>query len=201
MEKNSPTEKRRPNWIALFTLLLVIVAVLQLYTYIATERAVVTTGDIQFKGMNNLTVGQPLTAVIGGKNSGRTTAFITKARFYSRLVIKRPFPSRPEYPEVAKITNSSVNGPFVAQGVDWVFIQLDNGHHTIGGPFDAPSIREIAQGRVKIYIFGCIRYLDSYSVFGRPEHETGFCYHYDPTSDPSIGMFVRCDEVAYTYGN
>lgn len=64
MEKNSLTEKKRLDWVALFTLMLVIVVFLQLYTYTATERAVVTIADIQFKGKNNLTVGQPLTAVI-----------------------------------------------------------------------------------------------------------------------------------------
>ena len=197
MEKNSLMEKKRLDWVALFTLMLVIVVFLQLYTYTATERAVVTIADIQFKGKNNPTVGQPLTAVIDVKNSGRSTAFITRARFYSRLVFKQPFPSRPEYPEFAKVTNSAVNGPLVAQEIDQVFFRLDNAHRTTGGPFDAPSITEIEQGRMKIYVFGYIRYLDAYSVFGWPEHQTGFCSHYDP----SAGMFLTCDEDAYAYGN
>jgi hypothetical protein len=118
--KDNSAEMRKRDkfdWIAVFTCLLVIVAAFQVLIYIATERAVVTIASVQFKGTINPVVGQPLIAVIDVKNSGRSTAFVTKARFYSRLVYRRPFPTRPEYPEFARVTNSSINGPLVVDSM------------------------------------------------------------------------------------
>src|SRR5262249_8152458 len=110
-----------------------------------------------------------------------------------------PFPRTPEYPEFAKVTNSSITGPLVAGDTTRVFFALVN---TDGSPtvLDKPTTQAVQLGEIKIYIFGYIHYTDAYT-YGLLKHKTGFCYRYDPESDISVGLFVHCDEAAYAYGD
>ena len=115
-ERNEQQENRPPTtpshrWegtIATFTVLLTFITGMQVWTYMASERAVVTVENFSV----SLVPDKPLVINWSVRNSGRTTAFIIDMNVTTRIG-----PNLEKIPQYKPMGRVSIKGPLVAGGV------------------------------------------------------------------------------------
>ncbi|HWY61160.1 MAG TPA: hypothetical protein VNW15_04610 [Rhizomicrobium sp.] len=180
---------RLTGYIACLTLVLAIVGVIQAWAFIQSERAFV------FESLENITPfplihDQPLTVSISVQNAGRTEAEITGANF-TYLVTDKALPPKPAYVnggsnalphEIA--AGATYRGSFLPQAFDG----------KVRASFPQEAINKIISGEIQVYIFGWIKYRDTFSIFG--SKETAFCGMFIP-SNAAATQFNTCAEEAY----
>lgn len=192
-EKVESAAVKRLDWVAVFSGLLVVVGFLQTWTYMVSDRAYLSVVGVSFDPPK---VGEPMVIHLNVKNTGRATAFVSHANVTTLIHRARgPLPMVPQYKD--KETFPSIIGPLTGNEIFYGTVHLvtDEGKPVLWSADDVTS-------KVNIYIYGSIQYDDGFNLFHlwRPR-VFGFCWRYDPTSDPSIGMFSTCDQSGYRYGN
>jgi hypothetical protein len=166
--------------IVLFTGVLGVVAVLQYWAFIRSERAFVapTSTDFAIKE----TVGVKLLPMyLELHNSGRSTATIDELS----VGITHELGPIPVYAEAPKFAFP----PVVAGGTTKQELKFATewGEATANG---------VKTGSMPFHIYGRIRYHDD---IGWSERETGFCFVHTPES--TVAPFQTCPERAFTYSH
>jgi hypothetical protein len=185
---------RRLDWVAVFTLLLVIVGAFQVWVYMVTERAYLSLSAI---GMDSPpTADKPIVLRLQVKNSGRTTAFVVDANVTVFAVApNEQLPEKPRYTAGGRV--SAIFGPIVAGDTFFGTVRPQTRDHhpfTWTAPWLAAGTR--------MYVFGFVKYDDGFGLLRLGTTRiTGFCARYDPVEYPAMGTFATCEEQNYRYGN
>jgi hypothetical protein len=159
---------------------LVVLSALQAGNFIATERAFVAPSSTDFAVQETVGVKQ-LPMLLELRNSGKNTATIEELT----AGITHQLPPEPIYFEAQKFAFA----PIIPGGSTKRILPFETnwGEATANG---------VKTGSLPFYIFGRIRYSDSFSwIMGFKE--TGFCFIHTPGSP--IAPFETCLERAFTY--
>jgi hypothetical protein len=194
-ENTESKEMKRLDWVAYFTGLLVIVGAIQVWTFIVTERALVTPSKVSLD-TTRLAANRPLVINIEVKNSGHTAAFVIDTNI-TALWTPNELPAKPAYQPMRKML---VVGPMVPGEPNRINFRASaaDGAPVIISP---ALVTAIEAGQTRLYVIGFIRYYDGY-VFNLLSHTTGFCFGYNPSADdPSYGMWENCGNNHYEYAN
>ena len=157
-----------------FTAILCVIGVFQLLAFIQSERAFLSVANMKPINQNSVATF-PLR--VGIKNGGKSTA-----TGILKIYIRPILPETPEY----KDGSETPLPPITAGDVSTVFFDL---------PIPANDIARIKSGDLPFYIFGTIEYSDEF--YGK--RTTGFCYVFNPKSDPTDSLFNGCKQQKYTY--
>jgi hypothetical protein len=163
-----------------FTGLLALIAGIQTYAFIQSERSFLVLDSIAIISPENA-VPVEISIVIknGGKSGAQGTLYISKVFF-------KPLPDSPDY------RNMEPTGlpPIVESG---------NARKTISIPLPTNVfMTDITSGNTPMNIYGYITYTDDFSWFGN--RVTGFCATYNPRGNQS-SMFNTCKENKYFYAH
>jgi hypothetical protein len=176
--------------ITLFTLVLMIFTGIQVWAFVASERAFVGLTGI---GSTTLVPLIPVVLNIRIRNAGRGVAFVIDSN--TTLWLRdAPLPTTPEYNR--QNANSRLNGSLPA-GSDynakfWPF--SDGG---VPFTFTQQQIEAINTGRMLLYVYGYVTYRDEFSyIFG--SRTSGYCVVFDPHADNAGGgQFNNCGLLNY----
>ena len=170
------------GWVVVsLTAVIAVTAVVQVLAFIQSERAFVAPAGANFA--KRLDVGiNPLPMYLDLRNGGKSMAVIKELT----AAITHKLPSEPPNLKGQEFAFP----PIVAGGTSRRALEFETG-------WGEETTNAVISGSMKFYIFGAIKYEDGFSIFG--PKETGFCFVYTPTTDPSIPVFQNCIELPYTY--
>jgi hypothetical protein len=160
-----------------FTGLLSIVALIQAWAFIQSERAFLAMEAITIQG--GMQVGKPLITKLTFKNSGRSPATDVVIHYNSSVL---PLPSIPEFgPNFTDVP------PIVSGGNTIV---------SFGPPqlMEEAHIQEFKSGKSSFYVWGYVSFRDDFSIWS--SREVGFCAVFDQRS--AGDSFESCHQKAYT---
>jgi hypothetical protein len=183
--------------ITIFTFFLMISSIMQVVSYVETERAYLSIDDI------SLTLGEPSTDE-GGlgfimiiRNTGKHVAVIRQLNVQpSVFIVKKDLPEYPTYLEKQNI--KTVIPPIAPQ--EQRFARLDHGKQEFGIPTE-DVVKGAKNGAIPLRVFGFIDYDTGYWF---PHGRIGYCFVYIPESKRSpilVQRFAACDNPNYTYTN
>ncbi len=171
--------------IEVLTAVLAFAALIHLWGYITSERALVFAENVTLpRGLKDV---DPLVMQLEIKNGGKSPATIQSVA----AAITHRLPPRPQYGGASKFAfPPAVPGAVVKRP-----LRFD-----VSGGYNTEMVERLKSGAVKLYLFGIIRYSDWVNfptIFGFKE--TGFCFIY--AASGSEDGFETCEEPAYTYAN
>jgi hypothetical protein len=172
--------------INLFTAALAVVAIIQAWAFIASERAFVSVVSPDLSRVGS-SPDQPLQIPLTVMDSGRSTARVTALN----LTVMKNLPEKPQYIPLTRVSLKPlmVNAPEIllyrASPGPWLW------------KLSQSEIDNIERGDERLFIFGYIKYRDDFSVWG--DKKTGFCFRYIPKPIIPNGHYETCDNGAYTY--
>ena len=179
-------------WLAIFTFTLAVIAAVQVWAFVQSERAFVSAASVKF--ISGLESNHPIEVAVEFRNSGKSTAFVKDAIFSWRAgEAKKDLPPIPEYVAGAYGTP----GPLVSGANATARVPLRG---LRGAPeliFTEADTSAIRAGNISFYIYGFIVYTDEFSFWGSG-YTTGYCFKYDPRQ-LATATFHNCNERAYTY--
>jgi hypothetical protein len=111
LETNRSATVNRTSWwdpITLFTGVLVLVGIAQVWSFVASERAFLSVSALQFAG--GLAAEKKVSIKFAIKNSGRTTAFVEDFNVTLKIVTPglSKVPLKPEYKEGAEMAPGGI---------------------------------------------------------------------------------------------
>jgi hypothetical protein len=170
--------------VLIFTGLLFLVAAMQTWAFVQSERAFVVPSKTDFSNWP-LVVGENLLEMyIEFKNSGKTAATFEDFT----VAISHELDSAPNYSEGQKIAFA----PITAGGSNKAFLNFETGWGEL-------TISKIKSGALKFYIFGQVKYRDAFSFFPFGVRETGYCYVFTPEKRGREHAFSTCHSRPYTF--
>lgn len=178
--------------ITLFTLLLVVIGVIQYSAFVASERASVVPIEVHFA--KELIAGlYPLPIVVEMQNGGKSTA---TTDVLAMAITHGPLPPEPQYNEINHYTVT----PILPNGTHKKVFSFEIGNTG----WSEETRMGVKAGARKLYLYGFIRYQDEFShspwpFFSFGTRETGFCFVYMPIGGVHDSVFETCPEPAYTY--
>lgn len=177
------------NTIEKFTLVLSIIAAIQAWTFMHSERAFVYPTTANFIA-GSLIANMPDTRLyIVLKNSGKQTATIEEFN----AAITHGLATKPKYANPGTKKQKKFTLPPVPTGVDIEFPLV------FESSWADDTTKKVKDGTMKFYIYGKFKYRDSFSLLF-PIKESGFCFEYDHlSSNPTKSVFRNCIEPEYTY--
>lgn len=180
MDKN-PTERsvaRSTRVIAVFTCVLAVVAFIQAWAFMQSERSFISVEEIGWSGAG-LVPNQDMFIVLKMKNSGESAASIDSFAMVEA-----------EKPGVMPLFPGPLGAAVPAGGTLRNRFGIDNKPIR----YTAKEVELIKNGARRLYVYGFIHYSD---VFWFPfgPAVTGFCYVYEPNP----GVFSVCIEPGFTY--
>lgn len=179
---------RFTGWVAAFTFVLVIVAVIQSWAFIESERAYLSLTAVQVQGLK-LLPGRPLGFTLDIYNGGRSEAFINDSNATVSFDI-----SLAEIPNY-QFGRSAFKGPVPpATFKRATFVPKKDGQRL---RIEKSMVDKIVAGEMKLWVFGWVEYSDGFTIW--KDKRTGFCVFYSPQNDPSFGMFDDCGLPNYIY--
>jgi hypothetical protein len=177
---------RRLETMDFLTGILALIAALQFWGYIKSERALVYADNVTLpRGLGNI---DPLVMQLEIKNGGKSIATIKEVA----AAISHQLPALPPpYQQASRFAfPPAVPGGAVKRPLTF----------NVSGGYKGETERRLRSGTEKLYLFGVIRYSDWANfpvIFGFKE--TGFCFVYVPQG--SSDGFNTCDNPAYSYAN
>jgi hypothetical protein len=184
--------------VAVFTLVLALVAYLQWRAYVEAERPLLIVEGVSFQ-QDEPSI--PMAPIISIKNAGRSAAVITEVNIIPTFHVQQPgkLPDIPDYH--AKSVSVVINpiSPGTTVNVIPVMDQILP-HGTPVPPLTgAEFVGKIRSGEIPIDIYGFIKYTLRLNPFR--DGITGFCFRYTPMAARSIRQFqfTVCGNPAYTY--
>lgn len=170
--------------VGLFTFFLAIVAAIQFWAFVQSERAFLSVISLSVNG-NFPIAGDPSVRVFFQvKNGGRNVAM---PQYTTVTMGLGQLPARPEYGAEPQSAKPPIQPDSVANDIDVIVLQRALTQDEIDG---------IKAGKNRMSFFGYIKYTDVFWLFG--SRTTGFCFTY--TAQPtSVSPFVTCPESDYTY--
>ena len=174
--------------VGLFTASLAVVAGLQFWAFVQTERAFLSVVNLAIDGGLPGIGNQSVRVFFQIKNSGRSTGFPDRSVLAMRF---GPLPSKPVYgvePQLAAL-------PVPVDG-----IAINHDMVILGGPLSKADVEGVKAGTIRMSLFGYISYSDTFWFFGN--RTTAFCFNYTPMPmPPGASQFDTCPERGYTYVN
>jgi hypothetical protein len=174
--------------LALFTFLLALVAALQLWAFVQSERAFLSVVGLSIGGTDGglPKASEPHTRVVlQMRNGGRNTAFIDRFRFDAAYGAMGPLPQEPQYLDEPQF---GVPRPIPGDTT----VPVNDGVAKTFTPDEIDGFRT-SKGRFSLY--GYVKYNDAYWLFGA--RTTGYCFTYSSRE----AQWTTCPEPNYTYAN
>ena len=179
-------ERSMVRWtraVRLFTFALAVVAALQFWAFVQSERAFLSVAGVSIDG-GLPKAGDPTPHVVMQiKNSGRNTAFVDRVLLDEAYGLNGPLSQKPNYKDE---TDPGVPPPIPADTT------VPRNNH-LPKTFTQDEIDAVKAGKNRLALFGYITYTDTFWLFG--SRTTGFCYTYSP----DVSQLATCPERAYTY--
>jgi hypothetical protein len=170
--------------VGVFTAVLALVAALQFWAFVQSERAFLSVPSMAFEGGVLPQAGDPSPLVmLQLRNGGRSTAVFDRLVFNQAYGPRQPMSQKLEYKEAQ--SQLSAPSPIPAGATIPVRDHLDM--------FTQEDIGAIKTGKNRLALFGYISYTDAFWLFGN--RATGYCFTYSPTES----QWITCPERAYTY--
>jgi hypothetical protein len=169
--------------VALFTFVLCVVAGIQAWAFIQSERAFLSPSETNFVNWPLVERENPLLMYLDVRNSGKSTATIEELS----LAIAHEIPAIPSYGGGTKIAFA----PIVQGGTSRRTVGFETG-------WGGETINKINSGELKFYIFGRIKYWDDFSFGFWGPKETRFCFMYVVSKNTNRSIFQTCPDRAYT---
>lgn len=167
--------------VAIFTGVLSVVAVFQLIFFVQSQRAFVAPTVANFAQPSNLGI-KYLPVYLDIQNSGNSTATIKELS----VSITHNLSAKPQYSGPRNIAFPSL----AAKATYRRTVRFETN-------WGAETISKVLSGQMKFYIFGVIKYVDGFSIWGF--REIGFCYVYIPVENRGASVFENCIDPTYTY--
>jgi hypothetical protein len=172
--------------VGVFTFVLTIVGGIQAWAFIQSERAAIY---VELVRIFPLPVAEkiPLSVDISLINTGRAQAFMSEIRV--KFWAGEELPKTPDY-----------STEFTTSG----YVPAGHTRYMTIGPTTEPffnwaQANDINQGAWKLYVYGFVKFIDDFSLFGAKT--TGFCGVYQPSQmghTPGTPM-SQCDNENYEY--
>lgn len=183
-------------WIVGFTGVLSIMAIVQFFAYLETERAYVVIDDAQFLAGTPQVEDGGIDTGLFIKNVGKHVAIISQFHALMEIyVVQKELPTFPEYRPDA-VPQNLVVAPMVPQQ------RLRVPLREVKAPPPIPRdqvIEGIKNGSIPFRVYGFIKYKLGYLWFSGI---TGYCFEYVPESKRTIGpAFRTCQNPNYTYAH
>ena len=168
--------------IAAFTVVLAFSSLLQLWSFIQSEKPIIGITDIRLT--DELKATQNGRLIIEIKNKGKTTAFISEFKLYGDGGMTVPPDAKPQL--------TDIKPPILPD--DTARVEWD-----IPQKFPQEYINGVTRGEYHIWVVGSVKYSDRFGWLGGGE--TGFCFYYDPSRGRGADSFYRCHSPKYEYAN
>jgi hypothetical protein len=184
--------------VAIFTLVLALVASLQWLAYVQAERPLLIVEGVSFQ-QDEPSI--PMAPTISIKNAGRSVAVITEVNIIPTFHLQQPgkLPDAPDYH--AKSVSVVINPISPGTTINVIPIMDQILPHGVRVPplTGQELIDKLKSGEMPIDIYGYIKYTLRLNPFW--DGITGFCFRYAPIAVRSIRQFqfTVCDNPAYTY--
>ena len=163
-------------------------ACLQLWTFVQSERAILSLSSLTIDG-GFLKAGDPSPHMsVQFKNGGRNTAFAEYTAF--GISFDPSLPREPKYNSLPAFSTQ----PIPADG-NTTF----NTTVTLTRSLTSDEIDRIKSGKIRLSIFGYIKYFDTIWPFS--SRYTGFCSVYMAPPAGEGQFYNSCPERDYTYVN
>lgn len=186
-------------WSALLTLVLAVVAGIQVRVYVIMHRA----NAVAQRGwicLDNLWLNFPerdgppqVSALIGLRNSGQTPVFIDNAKIKLKIS-DAPMPDHPDYGD-----RYSLNPPTTLVAGEMSRWR----HHFDAGELPFAAGEAVRKGETRLWIYGVVEYRDAFNA----RHRYGFAREWDwfkygqgDTKHPG-GMFTHVHSPNYSYAD
>ena len=171
--------------LAIFTVVLAIVAMIQTLAFIQSERAFVAPTETNF-AVELMPSIKFLPIFFEIKNSGKSTATIDEVS----IAITHELPSPRAYGDARPFAFP----PIVPGGTSKRILTFETN-------WGVPTNSAVRSGAMKLYLFGFIKYHDEMNerFLVLNKRETGFCFVYVPTGGVKDAIFETCRELPYTY--
>lgn len=177
-------------WVAIFTSVLAAVGFMQYVAFTESERAFIVVGNFQSQN-GEPSHDKPFMFWMDIKNVGKHLADIESARVVVLEGIRhRELPREPD----SGGTHEFIAGPLPPDGRSRVKLAPDIDSATRP---DQQIVEGIMAGRVRLYIYGYIRYRTGYFILGTGI--TGFCFMYRPLAERSEFDYELCPNHQYIY--
>jgi hypothetical protein len=184
--------------VAIFTLVLALVACLQWHAYVEAERPLLIVEGVSFQ-QNEPSI--PMAPMISIKNAGRSAAVITEVNIIPTFHAQQPgkLLDTPDYH--AKSVSVVINPISPGTTVNVIPIMDQIVPHGMPVPpiTGQEFVDKIKSGEMPLDIYGFIKYTLRLNPLW--DGITGFCFRYSPMAvrNNRQFQFTVCDNPAYTY--
>jgi hypothetical protein len=179
-----------------FTIILAIIAGLQTYSFIESERALLIIGSVDFVGGEPTNASEGLDLVVTIKNVGKHTATIARMIAVPGLfVLNKELAQKPVYDPAHSIGEII---PPIAPNSDLAFVATANVPAPPAPMTSMQRIEGVISGDIPMRLWGFVDYDTGYISFRNGR--VAFCYEYVPVSKRRIAnRFRPCANPNYTY--
>jgi hypothetical protein len=174
--------------VGVFTMVLALVAVLQCWAFVQSERAFLSVVGLSIGGVDGglPKASEPHTRVVlQVRNGGRNTAFVDRFRLNAAYGPMGPLPQEPVYKDEPQF---GVPRPIPGDTT----IPVTDG---VTKTFTSDEIDGYRTGKGRFALYGYVKYNDAFWLFG--SRTTGYCFTYSSIED----QWASCPEPNYTYAN
>ena len=173
------------GWIATFTGLLLLVGVIQAWAYIQRERSVVSVASVKLT-TNSFVANLPFSYIITYRNTGGVAAQPISLFVGSRT---HELPGPMKY----LIGKTDLPNFIIPSGQEiqqvYTLPEIDGLPRTLS----EDQVKMLESGQVRVFVYGQMRYVDSFNIFNFWPAKTQFCYEYVTTAGPEKkGTFILC---------
>jgi hypothetical protein len=179
-------------WVAMFTGLLVIVALLQYLAYVKSESASLTVQKVRF-ATGEPTSDAPLTLIMTIRNPSKNIADVREVNVSTYIGVRQK--ELPDEPDYDKMIDTAVMPP-IAPGIVYPFV-IRGDPLNPGNTLTQQIVSDLLNGGDPFYVFGRIKYNSGYDPIGFTE--VGYCFQYVPPGKRADDTFEVCKKPKYTY--
>lgn len=173
------------GWIAAFTGCLLIVGAIQTWAYIQRERSVVSVASVKLT-TNFFVANQPFMFLITYRNTGGVAAKPISV-FVGSSSHELPGPmkyliGKTDLPNFIIPPGQEIQQVYTLPEIDGLPRILSE-----------EQVKMLESGQVRVFVYGQMRYVDSFNILNFWPEKTQFCYEYALTGGPEKkGIFILC---------
>jgi hypothetical protein len=174
-----------------FTGALMLFSGLQAWSFVVSERAIITVDEPKFVGTAPF-ANKPLKFIIKITNSGKSTATFENMQVNLRLAAGQPIP---EHPKLSDLTSLAA-APTPPGSTQTILFEPAVNDRPVA--LTQEQVDKIEKGEVLMYLYGRVLYADEFTSIARNK-EVGFCFFYRADLAQFGAAFMTCKERNYTY--
>jgi hypothetical protein len=176
-------------WVALATVLLVILGAFQFRAFIESERAFLSIQDLVL-ATGEPVADQKLVFLLMVHNSGKHVARVKEINI--SMLVGKFVKELPDVRQYHPIGHASALPVIAPEETRPAVIRIFN-------TIPREDADNIASGAYPIFVYGYVTYDTGFNLLFPAT--TGFCYSYSAPPMRILGMFDACNQQAYTYAN